>query len=103
MDSQPILIEFDSLFPNELYFPMMDVHGNEEPQLKVGRNHILAVGAEVIAEPLISSKELPNFPWQNLQFDGIVLERMSDNGDFWATPKENNRFSSKFTNLYHGN
>lgn len=102
MDSQPLLIEFDSLFPNELYFPAMDVHGNDEPALKVERNHILAVGAEVIDEPVISSNDLVNFPWKNLEFGGAVLENPHYfNGDFFMYEKENHRYGMKIKDLYN--
>ena len=104
MDSQPILVEFDSIFPDKLYFPMMDVHGNEEVRGTAERNHILCVGSETpIADSVITSDKLPNFPFPNLQFEGAVLERLYENGDGFAFAKESGSFGLDMVNSYNQN
>lgn len=102
MDSQPVLVEFDSIFPDKLYFPMMDVHGNEEVQDTAERNHILCVGSEtLIANSAITSEQLPDFPFPNLQFGGVVIERWYKNGDGFTFAIDGGRFGLEMKNFYN--
>lgn len=102
MDSQPVLVEFDSIFPDKLYFPMMDVHGNEEVRDTAERNHILCIGSETpIANSVITSEQLPDFPFPNLQFGGAVLEGWYKNGDGFTFAIDGGRFGLEINNFYN--
>lgn len=102
MESQPVLVEFDSIFPDKLYFPMMDVHGNEEVQDTAERNHILCIGSETpIANSVITSEQLPDFPFPNLQFGGAVIERWCKNGDGFIFVTDGGRFGLEMKNFYN--
>lgn len=101
MESQPVLVEFDSIFPDKLYFPMMDVHGNEDVRDTAERNHILCIGSETpIANSVITSEQLPDFPFPNLQFSGAVIERWYKNGDGFTFVTDGGRFGLEINNFY---
>ena len=91
ISSQPILIEFEqSINPEQLYFPLMDVHGDDEVSPKVLRNHILSIGdLEFSICPETSDFQMttPNFPWNNefLYTGTTLLGNTTKNGDVWAT------------------
>jgi hypothetical protein len=102
MDSQPLLVEFDSIFPDKLYLPMMDVHGNDEVQPKVERNHILCIGSEsTLPDSVIKSVDLEGFPFLNLEFGGAVLEGIRNNGDGFAYQKDTGKFGLEIKNFYN--
>jgi hypothetical protein len=97
ISSQPILIEFEqTLRPHDLYFPMMDVHGEDKVERYAKRKHILSIGDPTFQVDNGNFKlDLPNFPW-NGQFGfsgqvvGIVDNNQWENGDVWAEPDHSN-------------
>lgn len=91
ISSQPILIEFEQdIRPDDMYCPMMDVHGDEQVSSAVRRNHVLSFGDATF--PLTDEDnfkvEVENFPWNDLVFTGTTLGIIENdpypNGDVWV-------------------
>lgn len=77
ISTQPMQVEFDTLFPTHLYFPMMDGHG-EVPEIgKVERDHLL------VASAINSVGEFNHELSKSGSFDCFRLDGMIENGDSW--------------------
>jgi hypothetical protein len=79
ISTQPIHIEFDTMFRSDLYFPMMDGHKIAPQEGKIERDHIL--GFSTLNHKghysHISS------PAPNKTFEGYKVKEWSKNGDSW--------------------
>lgn len=91
---QPILVEFEqTVATDRLFYPMMDVHGDEPVEKMVDRRHVISWGL-----PISSPKtedyidiDVPGFPWDGqfiysgVQF-GDTRPIKLPNGDGWFNP-----------------
>lgn len=101
MESQPLLVEYSPMFPDKIYFPMMDVHGDEELVQRVKRDHIIGVSTQKQVDKdqykiqgLHTSFHAHNYFWT-----GAVTENYTQNGDYWVKIDKSNyddAFSAKF-------
>lgn len=85
MKNQPLLIEYVSII-DELYFPMMDIHGNDGIQPTAHRDHIVIAGHKNNKNPIAFAREYPEFPYQDLNFVGGTLKGNQPNGDIFMSP-----------------
>ena len=85
MKNQPLLIEYDS-FITDLYFPAMDVHGDEDVVYDADRDHVF-----IIADPELMENDAVAYSFQyagfphDMRFGGMSLMKRSVNGDVFAT------------------
>lgn len=85
MKNQPLLIEYNS-FITDLYFPAMDVHGDEDVSTHASRDHVF-----IIADPELMENDTVAYSFQyagfphDMRFDGTSLMEWSANGDMFAT------------------
>ena len=85
ISSQPIHIEFDTMYRNDLYFPMMDGHTIAPQKGNIERDHIL--GFSTLNHLGFHSNN--NSPATNKRFDGCKVKEWSKNGDSWINLDEN--------------
>lgn len=85
LNGQPLLIEYTQQFnPDKLYFPMMDVHGNEPLQSQsVHRNHVLCVADSTTPDP-INIDFPPHYPFKDLKHSGLNINGFTENGDIFG-------------------
>lgn len=80
MKNQPLMIEYTSII-DQLYFPMKDVHGDDQVRDKVQRDHVLIIGHKNNNNLLASAREFPEFPYPELNFVGQTFNGYMKNGD----------------------
>lgn len=101
MESQPLLVEYSPMFPDKIYFPMMDVHGDEELAQRVSRDHIIGVSTQKqVDKDQYKIEGLPTgFHAHNHFWTGAVTENYTQNGDYWVKIDKSNyddAFTAKF-------
>lgn len=84
MKSQPLMLEFDSVIP-DLYYPMMEVHGPDNPEPTVNRDHVLIVGDVAEKNPVSSGTQYPGYPYPEMKFFGMSVFSRGANGDAFAS------------------
>ena len=94
ISSQPIVIQYDTLFKNFLYFPMMDGHGAIPKNQTIKRNH--ALGFSGFANPGRYKFEKDT---QLISFSSIKVDTETLNGDTWIYIT-NDLYQSATTNNY---
>jgi hypothetical protein len=93
ISNQPFLVTYSqTIGHDQYYFPFMDVHGDENIDREVQRNHILIMGHAQFGDEaqLCTTPNLPDF-LQNIRFDGFPVDGRYPNGDIWADFQPNEK------------
>mgnify|MGYP003473778967 CR=1 FL=1 len=101
MESQPLFLEYTPMFPEKFYFPMMDVHGDEEISEKVKRDHIIGICTQKqMDKNQYKIGGLPTgFHAHDWYWIGTVTDKYTKNGDYFIKIDKSNyddAFSAKF-------
>lgn len=91
MEAQPIMFEYKPFYPDYLYFPGMDAHNGDKPDLskQVPMDHtiIFSIKNETDGTYKIFKQEVPEI-LKNREYKGTIINGPALNGDWYVNIKE---------------
>jgi hypothetical protein len=99
MQHQPLLLEYvNNIDPEQIYIPLMDIHGNGQIKRVVDRNAIVIIGDKDGFDTGVK------VPWGNIKYSalnyGFIGQKYFKNGDLWISHDGNTHWTADFKTPY---
>ncbi len=99
MQHQPLLLEYvNTVDPERIYIPFMDIHGNGKIEQRVERNAIVIIGDKDGYDVRVK------VPWGNIKYSalnyGFIGQKYFKNGDLWISHDGNTHWTADFKTPY---